>query len=200
MRKFKADIFFMSQYQSFFISAGGNSSQCDELNHFLRSHVIIRTIENNISTGNNCGIQILVEYKDIGVSNQQDKKNIRIDWRASLANDEQRAIFDKLKEVRLNLAKSKKLKAAYLVCKDEHLALIIQKPNITEEEIKKFPNSGNIMLKEFAHSLYEEYQKILKENSENLQNNNVSISSDNIDELSSLSLDTKHNEENQIPF
>lgn len=156
----------MSQYQSFFINAFGDSSQCEELNHFLRSHVVIRTVENTISNGNNCGIQILVEYKDPSISNQQDKKNSRIDWRARLENDEQRAIFDKLKEIRLKLAKSKNLKAAYLVCKDEHLVAIINKPDITEEEIKKLPNSGNIMLNEFAHSLYDEYQKILTENNQ----------------------------------
>ncbi|MCI5829067.1 MAG: hypothetical protein SPJ89_08525 [Treponema sp.] len=89
----------MSQYQSFFISAGGTGSQCDDLNHFMRSHVVIRTVENIISAGNNCGIQILVEYKDIGISNQQDKKNAKIDWRAGLATDGQRAIFDKCKKV-----------------------------------------------------------------------------------------------------
>ena len=83
----------MSQYQSFFINAFGDSSQCEELNHFLRSHVVIRTVENQISTGTQCGIQILVEYKDVGVSNQQDKKNAKIDWRASLKNDEQRQIL-----------------------------------------------------------------------------------------------------------
>ena len=43
----------MSQYQTFFISASGNSSQCDEINHFLRSHVVIRTVENIINSGSN---------------------------------------------------------------------------------------------------------------------------------------------------
>ena len=87
----------MSQYQSFFISASGNSSQCDEINHFLRSHVVIRTVENIINSGSNCGIQILVEYKDV---QQPGEKNGRqkIDWRASLATDEQRELFDKLKD------------------------------------------------------------------------------------------------------
>lgn len=61
--------------------------------------MVIRTVENIISSGTNCGIQILVEYKDVGVSNQQDKKNAKIDWRASLATEEQRAIFDRLKEM-----------------------------------------------------------------------------------------------------
>ena len=55
------------------------------------------------------------------------------------------------------------------VCKDEHLAAIIQNPQITKEEIKKLPNSANIMLKEFAHSLYEEYQKVLKETESQIQ-------------------------------
>ena len=153
----------MSQYQSFFIGAVDSSNQCSELNQFLRSHVVIRTVENIISSGMNCGIQILVEYKDMGVSNQADKKNARVDWRASLANDELRGIFDKLKAVRLNLSNEKKLKAAYLIAKDEHLAAIVNNPKITEEEIKELPNSANIMLKDFAHILFEEYQKILGE-------------------------------------
>ena len=87
----------MSHYQSFFISASGNSSQCDEINHFLRSRVVIRTVENIINSGSNCGIQILVEYKDV---QQPGEKNGRqkIDWRASLATDEQRELFDRLKD------------------------------------------------------------------------------------------------------
>ena len=87
----------MSQYQSFFISASGNSSQCDEINHFLRSHVVIRTVENIINSGSNCGIQILVEYKDIQQAGEKTGRQ-KIDWRASLATDEQRELFDKLKD------------------------------------------------------------------------------------------------------
>ena len=87
----------MSQYQSFFISASGNANQCDELNHFLRSHVVVRTVENIINSGTNCGIQILIEYRD---SQQSGEKAVRqkIDWRASLATDDQRELFDKLKD------------------------------------------------------------------------------------------------------
>ena len=98
----------MSQYQSFFISASGNSSQCDEINHFLRSHVVIRTVKNIINSGSNCGIQILVEYKDI----QQSGEKIgcqKIDWCASLATDEQRELFEKLKEYRAKFSKEKHL-------------------------------------------------------------------------------------------
>ena len=87
----------MSQYQSFFISASGNSSQCDEINHFLRSHVVIRTVENIINSGSNCGIQILVEYKDVQQAGEKTGRQ-KIDWRASLATDEQRELFDKLKD------------------------------------------------------------------------------------------------------
>ena len=87
----------MSQYQSFFISASGNSSQCDEINHFLRSHVVIRTVENIINSGSNCGIQILVEYKDVQQPGEKTGRQ-KIDWRASLATDEQRELFDKLKD------------------------------------------------------------------------------------------------------
>ncbi len=105
-----------------------------------------------------------VQGRRFFISNQQDKKNARIDYRAGLANDAQRAIFDRLKAVRLQLAKEKQLKATYLVGKDEHLVQMIQNPKITEEEIKNLPNSSNILLKKFAHELYTEYQKILEEN------------------------------------
>ena len=50
-----------------------------------------------------------------------------------------------------------------MVCKDEHLAVIVQKPKITLEEIKNLPHSNNIMLKDFAEDLFNEYQKILNE-------------------------------------
>lgn len=151
----------MSQFQSFFIAANGDSSQCDELNAFMKSHVIIRTVENLVSCGQNCGIQILVEYKGDGESG--GKQNKRIDWRAALASEEQKAIFDKLKAFRAKLAKEKHLVGAYMVCKDEHLAAIVQKTEITAEEIKTLPHSNNIMLKDFAEALFNEYQKILSE-------------------------------------
>lgn len=150
----------MSQFQSFFIAANGDSSQCDELNSFMKSHVIIRTVENLVSSGQNCGIQILVEYKGDGESG--GKQNKCVDWRSSLATEEQKSTFDKLKEFRARLAKEKKLVGAYMVCKDEHLAAIVQKPKITLEEIKSLPRSNNIMLKDFAEDLFNEYQKILK--------------------------------------
>ena len=51
----------MSQYQTFFISASGNSSQCDEINHFLRSHVAICTVENIINSGSNSFVKIPYE-------------------------------------------------------------------------------------------------------------------------------------------
>lgn len=172
----------MSQYQSFFINAFGDSSQCQELNQFLRSHVVIRTVENQISSGTQCGIQILVEYKDINSGTEKQLKQ-KIDYRSSLKTEEEKIIFDKLKAVRLELAKSKNLKAAYLVCKDEHLAAIVQNPNITEEEIKNLPNANNILLKDFAYGLFTGYQKILEEKNQKAE--------------SSLN---NQNEESEIPF
>ena len=63
------------------------------------------------------------------VPNKQLKQ--KIDYRSSLKTEDEKIIFDKLKAVRLELAKSKNLKSAYLVCKDEHLAAIVQTPNLS---------------------------------------------------------------------
>ena len=43
------------------------------------------------------------------------------------------------------------------------IAAIAQKPKITLEEIKTLPHANNIMLKDFAEDLFNEYQKILSE-------------------------------------
>ena len=74
----------------------------------MRSHVVIRTVENIINSGSNCGIQILVEYKDV---QQPGEKNGRqkIDWRASLATDDQRELFDKLKDFGESVKESKRI-------------------------------------------------------------------------------------------
>jgi hypothetical protein len=124
----------------------------------------------------------LVEYKDINNGTEKQLKQ-KIDYRSSLKTEEEKIIFDKLKAVRLELDKSKNLKAAYLVCKDEHLATIVQNPNITEEEIKNLPNANNILLKDFAYGLFTGYQKILEEKNQKAE--------------SSLN---NQNEESQIPF
>ena len=49
-----------------------------------------------------------------------------------------------------------------MVCKDEHLAAIVQNLKITVEEIASLPHANNIMLKEYAKDIFGEYQKILK--------------------------------------
>lgn len=149
----------MSLFQSFFISASGDRNQCDDLNAFMKSHVIVRTVENLVSSGQNCGIQILVEYKN---SDENEKSGKRVDWRSSLKTDEQKTLFDGLKEFRAKFAKEKKLVGAYMVCKDEHLAAIVQKPEITVEEIKALPHANNIMLKDFAEDIFNEFQRLLK--------------------------------------
>ena len=95
----------------------------------------------------------------------------KIDWRASLATDEQRELFDKLKEFRAKFSKEKHLVGAYMVCKDEHLASIVQNPDITLEEIKSLPHLNSIMLKDFAEELFSEYQKTVQNFSRNVNKN-----------------------------
>lgn len=148
-------------FQSFFINAFGDSTQCEELNLFLKSHIIVRTVENSICTGPNCGIQILVEYKENGILGGKSGK--RIDYRATLKTEKDKEYFDKLKSFRASLAKEKKLIGAFMICKDEHLAAIVQRKNITVDEIQNLPNSSGIQIKEYASLIYEKWQNILNE-------------------------------------
>lgn len=111
---------------------------------------------------------------------------------SELKTEEERTVFDRLKELRLKIAKRKNLKAAYLVCKDEHLFAIVNNQKITEEEIAALPNGKNILLKDFALDLYTGYQKILEEQ-KNIQTEENVINTDIKNQQSA-------NETSEIPF
>ena len=53
----------MSQYLTFFLSASGNSSQCDEINHFLRPHDVIPTVENIINSAGTAEFRFLLRIR-----------------------------------------------------------------------------------------------------------------------------------------
>lgn len=149
----------MSQMQSFFVASYAVQGQCDELNHFLRSHRIIRMTQGFVATGDSPGFHILVEYAD-GEAGEQ--KGRRVDYRAMLKDDTQRSEYDALKNFRAALCRKEKLVGAYMICKDEHLYAMVTKPGITLEEIQAMPHSANIKIGEYAALLLDELARIRK--------------------------------------
>lgn len=150
----------MSQIQSFFIRAGGEPSDCEELNHFLRSHKVIRLNEGFVSNGSDPGFQILVEYADNNNSYENKGCAKRTDWRTMLKNEKQTAIFDGLRTFRALLCKKEKLVGAYMIAKDEHLFAMAQKPDMSAADIEALPHSANIRLKEYSNALHDELQRL----------------------------------------
>ena len=149
----------MSQIQSFFISSYAPQNQCEDLNHFLRSHKIIRLSQGFVQAGENPGFQILVEYAE-NSSSESAQKNKRVDYRAMLKDEKQKSEFDSLKDFRSSLCKKDKLVGAYMICKDEHLYEMVTRPEITLEEILSFPHSANIKLEEYGKILFDHLVKI----------------------------------------
>ena len=149
----------MSQIQSFFISSYGDNNQCEELNHFLRSHKVIRLTHGFVSNSDAPGFHIIVEYADNGNAESSKK---RVDYRAMLKDEPQKLIFDSLKKFRSELFKKDKLIGAYMICKDEHLYQMAINPDISIEEIKSLPHSANIKLEEYGQTLFEELQRLKK--------------------------------------
>ena len=145
-----------SQFRFFFVRAGEPSN--DELNRFLKSHKIVRVTDNFVSNGSNSGYHFLVEYYDES-SVDDNAKSKRVDYRSLLKTDEEKVLFDNLKQFRAELCKKEKLVAAYIVCKDEHLYAMVCKPTLTKEEISSLPHSGNIKLADYAS----DFEKKLKE-------------------------------------
>ena len=114
----------LTQFASFFISPFGESSVCDELNHFLKSHRIVNLEKRLIDGERGTGWVFLVEY---GTDNKlQGSNKTRVDYREVL-NEQKFAFFDHLRQIRKTTAEKHGV-PVYAVFTNEQLASMVKKP------------------------------------------------------------------------
>lgn len=138
----------LTQFAIFFVSPFGETTVCDELNQFLKSHRIVNVEKRLIDGERGTGWLFLVEYgserKPQAVGGQ------RIDYREVL-NEQEYAFFDRLRQVRKTIAEQQGI-PVYAVFTNEHLAGMVKKPPKTLKDILALPGVGEARVKQYGQA------------------------------------------------
>jgi len=139
----------LTQYASFFVSPFGEKSVTDELNAFLRSHRIINIEKRLIDGERGTGWVFIIEYSS------EDKKNSsnssqRIDYRETLNADEY-IIFDKLRNLRKELAEKAGI-PVYAVFTNDQLAAMVKKPPKNVKDLLGITGVGESRIKQYGEA------------------------------------------------
>ena len=139
----------LTQYISFFISPFGEKSVTDELNDFLRSHRIVNVEKRLIDGERGTGWVFLIEYgTDAGKSASDSTR--RIDYR-EVFNDFEYAFFDKLRNLRKELAEKSGI-PVYAVFTNDQLAAMVKKPPKTAKDLLLVAGIGEARVKQYGEA------------------------------------------------
>ena len=139
----------LTQFASFFVSPFGEKSVTDELNSFLRSHRIIN-VEKRLVDGERCtGWVFIVEYSAEDGKNKSTPSQ-RVDYREVL-NTAEYALFDKLRNLRKELAEKSAI-PVYAVFTNDQLAAMVKKPPTTIKDLLGIAGVGESRVKQYGEA------------------------------------------------
>lgn len=139
----------LTQYASFFISPFGEKSITNELNAFLNSHRIINVEKRLIDSERGTGWVFLIEYVDQDGKNKSNSSQ-RVDYREVL-NPEEYALFDKLRNLRKELAEKSGI-PVYAVFTNDHLAAMVKKPPKKVNDLLNISGIGESRVKQYGEA------------------------------------------------
>jgi superfamily II DNA helicase RecQ len=140
----------LTQYAGFFVSPFGEKSVTDELNAFLRSHRIVNVDKKLIDGERGTGWVFLVEYGTGDGKNAPNTQTQRVDYREVL-NAAEYALFDKLRNLRKELAEKSGI-PVYAVFTNDQLAAMIKKPPKTAKDLLGIAGIGEARVKQYGGS------------------------------------------------
>jgi ribonuclease D len=109
---------------SFFVSPFGEKTVCDELNAFLKSHRIVNVEKRLIDGDRGTGWVFLVEYGAENKNQVPVSTSPKVDYR-DILNEQEYALFDKLRQLRKELAEKQGI-PVYAIFTKDHLANMIK--------------------------------------------------------------------------
>ena len=136
----------LSSFSIFFISAFGESTVCDELNHFLKAHRIIDVEKKFIDSERGTGWAVLVEYAQ--ESKQGSSSGPKVDYQAILSEQEF-AFFSYLRDLRKSMAE-KQAVPVYAIFTNEQLSQMVKKTPKTIQELMQIPGIGEAKAKQYG--------------------------------------------------
>lgn len=141
-------------YKIFTIPIQDDASGTDDLNHFLRSHRILRVTPSLVDAGCDSVWSFLVEYRDLQPSSAAptgSKSKARIDYREVLS-PEDFSVFSRLRDWRRDVSQRESI-PAYTVFDNEQLATMVTSKANTRAAIAAIPGVGEARVEKYADSV-----------------------------------------------
>jgi superfamily II DNA helicase RecQ len=142
---------------SFFVSPFGEKTVCDELNAFLKSHRIVNVEKRLIDGDRGTGWVFLVEYGAENKNQVPVSTSPKVDYR-DILNEQEYALFDKLRQLRKELAEKQGI-PVYAIFTNDHLASMIKNKYDSPKGLASLPGVGEARVKQYG----ERFITMLKE-------------------------------------
>jgi superfamily II DNA helicase RecQ len=137
---------------SFFVSPFGEKTVCDELNLFLKSHRIVNVEKRLIDGDRGTGWLFLVEFGADNKNQPSAPNNApKVDYREILS-DREYTLFDKLRQLRKELAEKQGI-PVYAIFTNDHLAAMIKNNYDSPKALASLPRVGEARIKQYGNIL-----------------------------------------------
>ncbi|MBF0631363.1 MAG: HRDC domain-containing protein [Magnetococcales bacterium] len=148
------------QFRFFTIAVHGGDSAFEELNRFLSSHRILAIDRSLVQDGANSAWAICVSFEPSDGQGQSGKSRSKIDYREVL-NDQDFALFAKLRSLRKEMAEAEGV-PAYALFTNDQLAEMVQRRVQTKAAMQGIPGIGDARMEKYG----EAFLRILRQTSQ----------------------------------
>ena len=146
------------QFKIFTIPAADDGSAIEEMNRFLRSHKVLESEQQLISTKTGSQWHFCFKYLANAQPDEKPQNTSKIDYKEVL-DEKTFAVFSILREIRKKIAEEDGL-PVYAVFTNEELAGIAALETIQTETVKTVKGVGEKKNERFGRRLVENYQKL----------------------------------------
>ena len=146
------------QYKIFSIPVTDDGSAIEEMNRFLRSHKVLETEQQLISTKNGAQWHFCIKYLANAQPDNKSQGSSKIDYKEVL-DEKAFAVFSILREIRKKIAEKEGM-PVYAIFTNEELAGIAVLEEILPETIKSVKGIGDKKAERFGKRLVEEYKQM----------------------------------------
>jgi superfamily II DNA helicase RecQ len=146
-------------HQRFFtIPVHGGAAAEEDLNRFLAGHRIVAIDRAFVQDGANSAWSLCVGFEPAGEGRPQDAKRSRsIDYREVL-NEQDFAVYARLRSLRKELAEKEGV-PAYAICTNEQMAEMVRRRVQTASALREIPAVGDARAEKYG----EAFLKLLRE-------------------------------------
>ena len=146
------------QFKIFTIPVTDDGSALEEMNRFLRSHKVLETEQQLVSTKNGSQWHFCIKYLANAQPDNKPQNSSKIDYKEVL-DEKTFAVFSVLRDIRKKIAEEDGM-PVYAVFTNEELASIAVLDEILPETIKTVKGIGEKKTERFGKRLVEQFNQL----------------------------------------